>query len=182
MSLFNWKEYQVELKRSLRKSIAIKIKSPGALEVAGPFFLTQAQALHFLEQKAHWIHAKTQAPPDPEREIYHAQLEKDHRKLKAYAQAVLPEALQALEKQTGLYAKGLHIRQQKKQWGSCDSKGVLRLNFRLAFLPKVLQNYIIIHELAHLVEMNHSPKFWALVATHCPDYKTHRARLKHYRI
>ncbi|MFN7118406.1 MAG: M48 family metallopeptidase [Saprospiraceae bacterium] len=69
--------------------------------------------------------------------------------------------------------KNLHSR-----WGSCSSKGNVNLSTRLLFAPQDVQDYVIIHELAHLVEMNHSPRFWKLVADAMPDYKTKEKWLK----
>ena len=72
----------------------------------------------------------------------------------------------------------VHIRNQRRRWGSCSSKGVLRFNWRLAMLEPALTEYVVVHELAHLTHMNHSADFWGLVATHIPDVKERRRRLK----
>ncbi len=73
------------------------------------------------------------------------------------------------------------IRNQKSRWGSCSSKGNLNFNYRIFLLPDELTNYIIIHELCHLKEMNHSKKFWNLVHEQIPNYKEKRRELKKYR-
>lgn len=70
------------------------------------------------------------------------------------------------------------IRGQRTRWGSCSSRGSLSLNWRLMMVVPPAIDYIIIHELCHLLEMNHSRRFWALVATHCPDYQEWRRYLK----
>jgi predicted metal-dependent hydrolase len=64
------------------------------------------------------------------------------------------------------------------QWGSCTTKGTVRLNWQLIRMPLALIDYVVIHELAHLIEMNHSAAFWRVVATMCPDYLQLRAILK----
>lgn len=69
--------------------------------------------------------------------------------------------------------KHLHSR-----WGSCSSKGNINLSTRLLFAPEEVRDYVIVHELAHLVEMNHSPKFWKVVADVMPDYKEKKKWLK----
>jgi len=66
------------------------------------------------------------------------------------------------------------------QWGSCTSRGVVRLNWRLVQMPLHLIDYVVVHELAHLLEMNHSARFWSVVETGCPDYRQCRAELKGY--
>ncbi len=66
----------------------------------------------------------------------------------------------------------------KTRWGSCTSGGTIRLNLQLIKLPQYLLDYVVVHELAHLRQMNHSAAFWALVAGVCPDYATLRCELK----
>lgn len=70
------------------------------------------------------------------------------------------------------------IRNQKTCWGSCSAHGNLNFSYKILFLPPHLADYIIVHELCHLAELNHSPQFWARVAEACPEYKKHRAELK----
>ena len=65
----------------------------------------------------------------------------------------------------------ISIREQKTRWGSCSSKGNLNFNWRLIFAPEDVLDYIVVHELAHRKEMNHSPAFYAVVASVLPDYK-----------
>lgn len=70
------------------------------------------------------------------------------------------------------------IRNQRKRWGSCSSDGSLRLNWRVVMAPPPIIDYLVVHELAHLDEMNHSARFWKLVARHIPDHKARRNRLR----
>jgi predicted metal-dependent hydrolase len=70
------------------------------------------------------------------------------------------------------------IRGQKTRWGSCSHKGNLSLNWKLIMAPEPVIDYVIIHELAHLREMNHTKRFWALVAEHCPQWHEHRKWLR----
>lgn len=71
----------------------------------------------------------------------------------------------------GVAPKRLTIRNQKRRWGSCSGRGTVSLNYRVGLLPPCLQDYVLIHELCHLKEMNHSVRFWSLVSAHCPSYK-----------
>jgi len=74
----------------------------------------------------------------------------------------------------GVKASRVQFRDMRRKWGSCSSKGTVTLNSRLTWLNAELAEYIVCHELAHLIELNHSKKFWAIVEQHMPDY---RARL-----
>ncbi|MEM9954097.1 MAG: M48 family metallopeptidase [Chloroflexota bacterium] len=75
-------------------------------------------------------------------------------------------------------ASRVQFRDMRRKWGSCSSKGTVTLNSRLTWLDAHLAEYIVCHELAHLIELNHSKKFWKIVETHMPDY---RARLDELR-
>lgn len=79
-----------------------------------------------------------------------------------------------------LYPKQLALSSARTRWGSCTSQGVIRLNWRLMQAPPSVIDYVVIHELAHLAEMNHSARFWAQVAAVCPDWKQQRAWLKQH--
>lgn len=72
------------------------------------------------------------------------------------------------------------IRNQRRCWGSCTSLKNLNFSYKLLFLPPDLADYIIVHELCHLAELNHSPRFWSLVAETMPEHKHHRRALKRY--
>ncbi|MCF7815661.1 MAG: M48 family metallopeptidase [Candidatus Pacebacteria bacterium] len=74
--------------------------------------------------------------------------------------------------------KRVAIRNQKSRWGSCSSKRNLNFNYRIIFLPELLIDYIIVHELCHLAELNHSARFWEHVELALPDYVVRRAQLR----
>lgn len=78
----------------------------------------------------------------------------------------------------GVPTPPLYLSSARTRWGSCNSRGEIRLNWRLIQAPPHIIHYVVAHELAHLKEMNHSPKFWAWVQTLCPEYEAARADLK----
>ena len=79
---------------------------------------------------------------------------------------------------TGAKYGRISVKDQKTLWGSCSRKKNLNFNWRLAIAPSDILDYVVVHELAHLLEMNHSKKFWALVAGWCPEYKARRRWLR----
>ena len=79
---------------------------------------------------------------------------------------------------TGGHYTSITIRDQKTRWGSCSSKGNLNFNWRLIFAPEEVVDYIVVHELAHRKEMNHSRAFYNVVASVLPDYKVQEKWLK----
>ena len=83
-----------------------------------------------------------------------------------------------LAAQHGLTVARISIRNQRWRWGSCSRNGHICLNWRLATMPDSVRDYVLIHELMHLKRMDHSPKFWKLVAGACPEYKKARAWLR----
>ncbi len=94
------------------------------------------------------------------------------------------EAEQVIKSRVEHYCQGLgwkppkvFIRDQKKRWGSCNAKGELRFNWRLVMAPLELLDYVVVHEMAHLKVLDHSPKFWRLVEQIMPDYKTQHQAL-----
>lgn len=93
---------------------------------------------------------------------------------------IISERITVLNFRLNLKYNKVRIRNQRSRWGSCSRKGNLNFNLLLAALPPELIDYIIIHELLHLKEMNHSKKFWQLVESVDPDYKNHRELLHKY--
>lgn len=78
----------------------------------------------------------------------------------------------------GVVPQEIRLTAARTRWGSCTARGVIRLNWRLIQHPLALLDYVVVHELAHLREMNHSPAFWQVVASACPDYPARRRALK----
>lgn len=98
--------------------------------------------------------------------------------LKNTATKYLSQKTAILAKKMNIDYQRISIRQQKSRWGSCSSQGNLNFNWRLVHYSPAIINYVIIHELAHRLEANHSKKFWLLVNKFDPHYKKHRAVLK----
>lgn len=94
------------------------------------------------------------------------------------AKRILPERLRVLEASMGLKSGLVTIKDQKKRWGSCSSRGNVNLNWRLILMPPEVMDSVLIHELAHLVHPNHSADFYRFLSLHNPGYKDHNRWLK----
>ena len=102
---------------------------------------------------------------------------KDFEKYKEAARDLVLRRIAFFNKTYGFAFKKIAIRNQKTRWGSCSKTGTISFNYKIALLPSHLADYIIIHELCHVGEMNHSRKFWSLVARTMPDYVLLRKEL-----
>jgi len=91
--------------------------------------------------------------------------------LRGMAERELPVRTRELALVHGIAVRGVTVRAQKTRWGSCSARGTISLNWRLIQAPPHVVDYLIIHELMHCREMNHSARYWKLVATACPDYR-----------
>jgi len=100
--------------------------------------------------------------------------------VKKQGQKYLKPWLTLIAQEMGLSYSAVSIRLQKKRWGSCSAKGAISLNAGLLFLPDFLVRHVLIHELTHLMHLNHSSLFWADVAKFDADYLSHRKSIRHY--
>jgi predicted metal-dependent hydrolase len=175
--IFNGQKIEFNLKKNrLAKRLRILIHSDGRLTVSAPRFVSQKYIRSFLEQKADWIisHLAKCAPAPEKKSISPIEYER----AKILARKIIQEKIARFSKIYDLHPKKIFIRDQSTRWGSCSSRGNLSFNFRLIYLLDELADYLVVHEICHLREMNHSQKFWNLVARTIPDYKTKKAALR----
>ena len=170
-------------KRSSRgRSIHITVRHTGEVFVTAPRLMPEFLIHRFVHQKRDWIEKKVNDFKNHPVSVFSLMLRKRSRKdylaNKGQALKILKERLKYFNGHYGFAYKGIMIRDQKSRWGSCSAKGNINFNYKLILLPPELRDYVVVHELCHLKELNHSRKFWGLVAEAAPDYKAKRRKLK----
>jgi hypothetical protein len=98
--------------------------------------------------------------------------------LREHARSVFAGRLAHYAPRLGVPTPPLRLSSARTRWGSCSHRGGISLNWRLVFMPLPVVDYVVAHELAHLREMNHSPRFWAVVEQLCPEWRTRRVELR----
>jgi predicted metal-dependent hydrolase len=101
-----------------------------------------------------------------------------YKKYKEQARMLVHARLEHFNAYYNFPYKKVFIKNTKSRWGSCSSAGNLNFSYKILFLKPAEQDYLIVHELCHLKEFNHSSRFWSLVALQCPHYKNHHLTLK----
>ena len=100
--------------------------------------------------------------------------------LRDQARFTLEDRVRALAPVMAVRPQRVQLRDQRSRWGSCSRRGTLSFNWRIIMAPPPVLDYLVVHELAHLAEHNHGPRFWALVARHDPEYRPHQRWLKEH--
>jgi len=168
------------LTRSARKTVAIYIKD-GEVEVRAPHRVPMCWIDNFVLSKNNWIQktlSKQQAIV--ERKITLTSDEIKH--YKTLAKAHIPKRVALFAAQMGVAPTAVKITSAMKRWGSCSSRGSINFSWRLILADDAVIDYVVVHELAHLTEMNHSERFWAIVEAVLPDYRERKRKLNELQI
>lgn len=170
----------LEIIRSSRRTLCLEVRSANHLIVRAPYGISEARIRAFVEQEQSWIIEKQASyraleaqwqdlPPYNEETVS---------QLKYLAKYDLTQRCERYAKALGLTYQRLQYRLQRSKWGSCSSKGTLSFNALLMLAPEYVRDYVVVHELCHLKELNHSSAFWTLVSQAMPDYEKSRQWLR----
>ena len=150
----------------------LRMLDDGSLRVTLPRSGSKREAQAFVERSAPWIARqllKHQSPAVPH---------PDAPALRRRAATELPAELLGLAAAHGITVNRISVRNQRSRWGACSSTGSITLNWRLVLVPPSVREYVMIHELMHRRELNHSMRFWRHVAEACPHYQDARRWLR----
>lgn len=163
--------------RSNRKTMSIQIKTDGKVIVRTPYGISKYQVQMFIEEKKQWIekHLKEISERQMSNEILS---EEERLKRVQKALRVIPERVEYFAEMMNVTYGRITIREQKTRWGSCSSEKNLNFNWKLILAPPEVLDYVVVHELCHLKEMNHSKAFWDEVGKVMPEYETYKLWLK----
>ena len=165
-----------------KKSLSLEISPSGEVLVRAPLRASEAEIRKLIASHAAWIEERLRRraaenaaaaclPPLTGTEL---------RRLADDAAAYFPPLVSSWASALGVTCGRISIRNQKTRWGSCSAKGNLNFNCLLMLAPPEVRTYVVVHELCHRKEMNHSARFWQAVRTALPDYEKQRAWLREH--
>ena len=169
-----WEKLTYRLVRSDRKTVSLQIMPEGELVVRAPKAMKRGEIDRFVESKRGWV----------EKHLRNVELEvprmtqAEFEELVRQALEVIPRVAARFAPVVGVTYGHITIRNQRTRWGSCSSQGNLNFNCLLLRAPQEVLEYVVVHELCHRKEMNHSPKFWAEVERVLPNYRESKRWLK----
>ncbi len=173
---------KVTVIRSNRKTVAIQVNSDLSVTVRAPRSVSEKDIEEILKKKEAWISKHIEKIKETKERVEAEPTEKLTREkviaLAEEALKVIPERVEYFAKVIGVTYGKITVRNQKTRWGSCSSKGNLNFNCLLMLAPPEVLDYVVVHELCHRKQMNHSKAFWLEVEKVLPDYKEARKWLK----
>lgn len=174
------KNIEYNLRESLKaRCLRITVHPGGEVSATLPRGMSLEKLENFLRQKSEWILKKINIAKRRRPAIFLPKSNrKDYLKYKESARKLAVAKIEELNSHYQFPYRRISIRNQKSRWGSCSLKGNLNFNYKIIFLPEIFLDYIVVHELCHLKEFNHSKRFWKLVEQLIPDYKKVRKDFK----
>lgn len=170
----------MEIKRSNRKTLSIEVTNDARIIVRAPYYLPLSEIKKLVEKKSVWIETHIKKLQEKQlKQTASGKLTAEQIKtLIEQARQVIPKRVEYFSKRIQVTYGHITIRNQKTLWGSCSGKGNLNFNCLLMLAPPEVLDYVIVHELCHRREMNHSKQFWREVEKVLPDYQVWKKWLK----
>lgn len=173
------KDFEYKIKKSNRaKRMRISVYCNGRVIVTVPENFDNNLMSKFILQKKDWILKKVQYFLKTPLRIVKASSKRDYKKNKVEVKEIIVKRIEYLNQFYNFKYNKINIKNQKTRWGSCSKRGNLNFNYKILFLREEVRDYIVVHELCHLKEFNHSKDFWNLVKIAIPNYLDLRRSLK----
>ncbi len=169
--------FTYNLIRARRRSMSLRVDEDGTVTVRAPYRLAAEEADRFVEKHDAWIRSRL-AEYERIKSMKRTYTDEERKAGIERARALLDEKCRYFAARMGVTYGRISIREQKTRWGSCSVKGNLNFNWKLALMPEEIADYLVVHELAHRLEMNHGPAFWKIVEREIPDYRNRREWLR----
>ena len=167
--------YQLRRSRGARR-LRIAVYFDSQVVVTAPHSLNVNAIERFVAEKQAWIIEKLKHFATRPRTVIN--VTGTYREHRDDALAIVKARVEHWNSIYGFTFNKIAIRNQKRRWGSCSRAGNLNFNYKIKFLPESLVDYLVVHELCHLQEFNHSSQFWTLVSRAIPDFRTLRKEFK----
>ncbi len=169
--------------RSARvRHMRITVYPTGSVKVTAPRLIPEFIIRRFVASKADWISKKVEQfksrPPTPDHPQWGTGTRREYMKFKDAAYELATGKVAYFSEKYAVKYGAITIRNQKSRWGSCTKEGNLSFSYRMIFLPPELQDYLVVHEVCHIKELNHSKTFWDLVKQEVSNYAVLRKRLR----
>lgn len=173
LDLFAPRTQTVFVRHRWARRYILRVLDDGTVRVTLPRWGSKKEARAFVERSGAWI-SKQLLKQSSRPAVCHP----TEAELRARALRELPPQLIALASTHSITVTGVSIRNQRTRWGACSARGSITLNWRLILVPDFVREYVMIHELMHRRELNHSKRFWKHVAAACPRHKDARRWLR----
>jgi predicted metal-dependent hydrolase len=164
--------------RAGTRRLRLAVYADGALVVTAPKRLSRTRIEQFIREKATWVVERINHAQQSPQLLTSKHTPGQVARYKLQAFVLVENRIAHFNAHYGHTVGTITIRNQRTRWGSCSRQGNLNFTYKIALLPPELADYIIVHELCHLREFNHSPAFWKLVAQTVPNHRALRAKLK----
>ena len=176
---FNNTDIKITIIRSSRKTLSIQLKH-GEIIARAPLRMKDKEIYGFIDSKKEWIEKHLSALEERQKNLSETVpfTDEEIRALAERAKVIIADRVRYYAPKIGVTYNRITIRCQRTRWGSCSSKGNLNFNCLLALFPSEIIDSIVVHELCHRKQMNHSAQFWAEVEAVLPDYRESRKWLK----
>lgn len=171
-------EGRIECKMSTRaRAVRLTVHQDGKVVLTVPRHMPREHAVRFAEERAEWIADKVAYFQRRPKRVLPTPSKRDFKQYKDQALVLVRERLHHFNALYGFRWRSVAIRNQRTRWGSTSKSGALSFSYRLALLPARMADYIVVHELCHLKEMNHLRAFWELVERAIPEHRDIRKKL-----